>query len=90
MQLRHLTVLSVAIASVVATTFAFAPAAGPVEFVAHDIDPKLPGAYAVNIADFNKDGTPDVIANSLGVRELAWYRTRAGRATSSSRTRQAS
>ena len=49
------------------------PAAGPVKFEAHDIDPKLPGAYAVNIADFNKDGKLDVIANSLGVRELAWY-----------------
>ena len=73
MQLRHLSILSVAVASIVATTFAFAPAAGPVEFVPHDIDPKLPGAYAVNIADFNKDGKPDVIANSLGVRELAWY-----------------
>ena len=32
-----------------------APAAGPVEFVAHDIDAKMPGAYAVNTADFNKD-----------------------------------
>lgn len=49
------------------------PAAGPVKFEAHDIDPKLPGAYAVNTADFNKDGKIDVIANSLGVRELAWY-----------------
>ncbi|MEO8682096.1 MAG: VCBS repeat-containing protein [Vicinamibacterales bacterium] len=56
-----------------ATTLAVAPAAGPVEFVSHDIDPKLPGAYAVNIADFNKDGKPDVIANSLAVKELAWY-----------------
>jgi hypothetical protein len=50
-----------------------APAAGPVKFEAHDIDPKMPGAYAVNFADFNNDGKPDVIANSLGVRELAWY-----------------
>lgn len=73
MQLRYFSVLSVAIASVVATTLAVAPAAGPVEFVPHDIDPKLPGAYAVNVADFNKDGKPDVIANSLAVRELAWY-----------------
>jgi hypothetical protein len=31
-------------------------AGGPVKFEAHDIDPKLPGAYAVNIADFNNDG----------------------------------
>jgi hypothetical protein len=50
-----------------------APAAGPVEFVAHDIDPKMPGAYAVNTADFNKDGKIDVIANSIGARDLAWY-----------------
>jgi hypothetical protein len=50
-----------------------APAAGPVEFVAHDIDPKMPGAYAVNTADFNKDGKIDVIANSVGARDLAWY-----------------
>jgi len=49
------------------------PAAGPVKFEAHDIDPKLPGAYAVNTADFNNDGKIDVIANSLGARELAWY-----------------
>jgi hypothetical protein len=44
-----------------------------VKFEPHDIDPKLPGAYAVNTADFNNDGKIDVIANSLGVRELAWY-----------------
>jgi hypothetical protein len=50
-----------------------ARAAGPVEFTAHDIDPKMPGAYAVNVADFNKDGKVDVIANSLSARELAWY-----------------
>jgi hypothetical protein len=54
-------------------TLSGAPAAGPVTFEAHDIDPKLPGAYAVNTADFNNDGKVDVIANSLGVRELAWY-----------------
>ena len=62
-----------AIASVVVVTLAGAPASGPVKFEAHDIDPKLPGAYAVNTADFNNDGKLDVIANSLGVRELAWY-----------------
>ena len=54
-------------------TLAGAPAAGPVKFEAHDIDPKLPGAYAVNLADFNNDGKIDVIANSLAARELAWY-----------------
>src|SRR5262245_1881049 len=50
-----------------------ARAGGPVEFAAHDIDPKMPGAYAVNVADFNKDGKIDVIANSLQARDLAWY-----------------
>lgn len=56
-----------------AMSLAAAPAAGPVNFEPHDIEPKLPGAYAVNVADFNRDGRVDVIANSLGARELAWY-----------------
>ncbi|HYM26421.1 MAG TPA: VCBS repeat-containing protein, partial [Vicinamibacterales bacterium] len=47
--------------------------AGPVDFVAHDIDASFRGGYAVTVADFNKDGKPDVIANSLAVSELAWY-----------------
>jgi hypothetical protein len=62
---------AIAVGAVV--SLAGAPAGGPVKFEAHDIDPKLPGAYAVNTADFNNDGKLDVIANSLGVRELAWY-----------------
>ncbi|MBY0494649.1 MAG: VCBS repeat-containing protein [Cyanobacteria bacterium] len=59
--------------ALVVVTLSGAPAAGPVKFEAHDIDPKLPGAYAVNTADFNNDGKLDVIANSLGARDLAWY-----------------
>mgnify|MGYP003580440727 FL=1 len=59
--------------ALVIVTLSGAPAAGPVKFEAHDIDPKLPGAYAVNTADFNNDGKIDVIANSLGARDLAWY-----------------
>jgi hypothetical protein len=47
--------------------------AGPVDFVAHDIDASFRGGYSVSVADFNKDGKPDVIANSLAVSELAWY-----------------
>jgi len=47
--------------------------AGPVEFVPHDIDANFRGGYSVAVADFNKDGKPDVIANSLQVQELAWY-----------------
>ncbi len=45
----------------------------PVQFRAHDIDADFRGGYAVNTADFNKDGRIDVIANSLQVQELAWY-----------------
>lgn len=67
-----LALIGMVIASAVVTLVG-APAAGPVRFDAHDIDPKLPGAYAVNTADFNNDGKLDVIANSLGARELAWY-----------------
>jgi hypothetical protein len=66
-------VIGAVVASVAVATLFGAPAAGPVKFEAHDIDPKLPGAYAVNTADFNKDGKIDVIANSLASRELAWY-----------------
>jgi hypothetical protein len=50
-----------------------APAAGPVNFRPHDIDPKYRGGYAVGVADFNKDGRIDVITNSLQVQEVAWY-----------------
>jgi hypothetical protein len=50
-----------------------APAAGPVRFAPHDIDANFRGGYAVATADFNKDGKPDVIANSLAVNEVAWY-----------------
>ena len=50
-----------------------APAVGPVQFRPHDIDANFRGGYAVNVADFNKDGRIDVIANSLQVQELAWY-----------------
>src|SRR5262245_25322782 len=49
------------------------PAAGPVQFRAHDIDANFRGGYAVAVADFNKDGRPDVMANSLQVSEVAWY-----------------
>jgi hypothetical protein len=49
------------------------PAGGPVDFVVHDIDANFRGGYSVSVADFNHDGKPDVIANSLAVQELAWY-----------------
>jgi hypothetical protein len=73
MKLSHVSASGTAAVSVMVATLFGAPASGPVKFEAHDIDPKLPGAYAVNIADFNNDGKPDVIANSLAARELAWY-----------------
>jgi len=63
-------------AAVAVCALAIAPRAagpaGPVDFVAHDIA-ELRGGYSVSVADFNKDGKPDVIANSLAVSELAWY-----------------
>jgi VCBS repeat protein/aldos-2-ulose dehydratase/isomerase family protein len=52
---------------------AAAPPPRAVDFVPHDIDASFRGGYAVSVADFNKDGRLDVIANSLGVNELAWY-----------------
>jgi hypothetical protein len=48
-------------------------AAGPVEFTPHDVDANFRGGYAVSVADFNKDGRLDVIANSLSVSEVGWY-----------------
>ena len=73
MKIVQVSAWGTAVMAVAVATLAGAPAAGPVKFEAHDIDPKLPGAYAVNTADFNNDGKLDVIANSLGARELAWY-----------------
>src|SRR5258708_16977850 len=46
---------------------------GETTFVPHDVDANFRGGYSVSVADFNKDGKPDVIANSLAVSELAWY-----------------
>lgn len=65
--------LTALVASMTLASLSGAPAAGPATFTPHDIEPKLPGAYAVNAADFNHDGRIDVIANSLSQRELAWY-----------------
>src|SRR5262245_16042582 len=60
-------------AAALAATLRGAGPAGPVDFAAHDIDANFRGGYAVTVADFNKDGKIDVIANSLSVNELAWY-----------------
>ena len=48
------------------------PVAGAVQFQAHDIA-EIRGGYAVAVADFNNDGRLDVMANSLGVPEVAWH-----------------
>ncbi|HQZ38173.1 MAG TPA: VCBS repeat-containing protein [Vicinamibacterales bacterium] len=63
----------VAAALATAVSLAGAPAAGPVRWTPHDIDAGFRGGYAVAVADFNKDGKPDVMANSLSVNEVAWY-----------------
>jgi len=72
MKIAHLA-RGVAVALVSAGTLTSAPAAGPVQWTPHDIDANFRGGYAVAVADFNKDGKPDVIANSLAVNEVAWY-----------------
>ena len=43
----------------------------PAQFQAHDIADF--SGYSVAVADFNNDGRLDVIANSLGASEVAWY-----------------
>ena len=56
-----------AVMAVAVATLSGAPAGGPVKFEAHDIDPKLPGAYAVNTADFNNDGKLDILYQDSNV-----------------------
>jgi hypothetical protein len=72
MTYAHFGLGTVAIAALAASMQA-APAAGPVRFAAHDIDGNFRGGYAVAVSDFNRDGRPDVMANSLAVNEVAWY-----------------
>ncbi len=64
---------AVAAVALAASSLRGAGPAGPVDFVAHDVDANFRGGYSVSVADFNKDGKPDIIANSLAVSELAWY-----------------
>ncbi len=73
MPIKPFASLFVLIIAAIALTMMASPVAGPVEFQAHDIDTNFRGGYAVATADFNKDGKPDVIANSLQVQEVAWY-----------------
>ncbi|MGE0161123.1 MAG: FG-GAP repeat domain-containing protein [Gemmatimonadales bacterium] len=48
-----------------------AQSTAPVRFRAHTIA-EIRGGYAVTVADFNRDGRLDVMANSLSVPEVAW------------------
>lgn len=65
------------LALIVATPASISPlgaqsrSTAPVSFRAHDIA-SIRGGYAVSLADFNNDGRLDVMANSLGVPEVAW------------------
>jgi hypothetical protein len=47
--------------------------AAQVTFEPHVIDGKVPGGYAVHVADINKDGRPDVVGLTQRVPELAWH-----------------
>ena len=71
-KLFHIVTASAVIALAAGSLRGAAPA-GPVDFTAHDIDANFRGGYSVSVADFNKDGKIDVIANSLQAQELAWY-----------------
>ena len=73
------TCLTLALAAALASSAPHLSAqAYPVEFRAHTID-EIQGGYAVTVADFNNDGRLDVMANSLGVPEVAWYQNPAWR-----------
>jgi hypothetical protein len=65
--------MAAAVFALAAGSLRGAAPAGPVDFVAHDIDANFRGGYSVSVADFNKDGKIDVIANSLSAQDLAWY-----------------
>jgi hypothetical protein len=73
MHLKSFTLLAAAALTVgCSASEAAPPAAGAVQFQAHDIG-EIRGGYAVAVADFNNDGRLDVMANSLGVPEVAWH-----------------
>ncbi len=72
MNLKRFSLATIAAAAVAAGSHVTA-ANGPAQFEAHDIDANFRGGYAVGVADFNKDGRLDVIANSLSATQVAWY-----------------
>lgn len=63
--------LTVATALVASAAALSAQSTAPVRFRAHTIA-EIRGGYAVAVADFNRDGRLDVMANSLSVPEVAW------------------
>jgi hypothetical protein len=73
MKFKLLALSAAIVAALASASLRGAAPAGPVDFTPHDIDANFRGGYSVSVADFNKDGKPDVIANSLAVAELAWY-----------------
>jgi hypothetical protein len=73
MKLKRFAFIAVGFAAVISVSLRGAAPAGPVEFVAHDIDANFRGGYSVSVADFNKDGKIDVIANSLQGTDFGWY-----------------
>lgn len=68
---RSLALVAVAALAAASPLAAQSGSTAPVRFRAHDIA-EIRGGYAVAVADFNADGRLDVIANALGVPELAW------------------
>ena len=72
MNLKALTLATAAALALGCAEEAPPPAAGAVQFQAHDVG-EIRGGYAVAVADFNNDGLLDIMANSLGVPQLAWH-----------------
>ena len=72
MNLKGLTLATATALALGCSSMEEMPAAGAVQFQAHDVG-ELRGGYAVAVADFNNDGWLDIMANSLGVPELAWH-----------------
>lgn len=72
MTLKHLSLVIIA-GCVASASLSGSPPPGPVEFRHHVIEAKIPGGYAVAVADMNKDGKPDVIGVTQRVPEVAWH-----------------
>ena len=73
MSITHVPFLAVLVCVAGVSMSGSPPASGRVEFRPHVIDAKVPGGYAVAVADMNKDGRPDVIGVTQRIPELAWH-----------------